>query len=181
MKKEFDYKKNTEFLNDPKNLEKLRVFNNKLLEIQKNLLEEIKEVNKTALKRLHDKNDWVEDFETKITVDLFFDESHNDYEKFLKENDDDNLIATFDMYMSPSKKNDGIRERDDYYLLDPAISHNEWQFYPKDPLAGEFHCYLYHHIYDHLYGDMKLNWETILKIGTIWTDIEIIYQRMYEL
>ncbi len=183
-KPEIDFKKNREFLDNPINLEKLREFNNKLIKIQSDLLTEIKKVNEIALKRLIDKKDWVKDFETQISISLYFDEKHPEYENYLKENEDDPLLVTFEMYMSPDKengKNNDIEEDNCYYFLDPSVNHNDFNIDPNHPMNKDFHCYLFHHIYDHLIGDDELDWETILKIGTVWTDIEVIYQHFYEI
>ena len=100
-KPEIDYKKNREFLDNPINLEKLREFNNKLIKIQSDLLTEIRKINEIALKRLIDKNDWVKDFETQISISLYFDEKHPEYKNYLKENEDDPLLVTFEIQMSP--------------------------------------------------------------------------------
>ena len=66
-------------------------------------------------------------------------------------------------------------------FLDLSVNHNDFNFDPNHPMNKDFHCYLFHHIYDHLIGDDELDWETILKIGTVWTDIEVIYQHFYEI
>jgi len=42
------------------------------------------------------------------------------------------------------------------------------------PMKGEFHCWLYHCLYDH----MNLSWDDILRIGMIWVDIIVFYQHM---
>jgi hypothetical protein len=44
---------------------------------------------------------------------------------------------------------------------------NEYQYRPEHPLSKEFHCYFFHHLYDHTY----LAWEDILRIEEIWIEV----------
>lgn len=65
----------------------------------------------------------------------------------------------------------------DYYFLlfDPDTDEifftdnwNEFQGRTEHPLCKEFHCYLFHNLYDHTY----LAWEDILRIEEIWIEIK---------
>jgi len=44
---------------------------------------------------------------------------------------------------------------------------NEYQYCTDHPLAKEFHCYFFHHLYDHTY----LAWKDILRIEEIWIEV----------
>ena len=46
---------------------------------------------------------------------------------------------------------------------------NDFENQPNHPLAREYHCYLFHHLYDHT----QLAWEDILRIDEIWVEITI--------
>jgi hypothetical protein len=39
-------------------------------------------------------------------------------------------------------------------------------------MKDDYHCWLFHSLYDH----SDLNWEDILNIGEIYSDIKVIYQ-----
>ncbi len=40
-----------------------------------------------------------------------------------------------------------------------------------------YYCYLYHSLYDHT----DLGWINMLRIGMIWVDIKVRYQKFFEI
>ena len=64
-----------------------------------------------------------------------------------------------------------------YFGLDDSVDHNLFRFEDDHPLKDTgFHCWTYHELYHHT----NLGWADILRIGTIWVDIDIVYQRIIE-
>jgi hypothetical protein len=69
----------------------------------------------------------------------------------------------------------------EYYNLGPShtnlnskSNHSDYQNWDH-PMSHEFHCWLYHSLYDHEH----LSWKQILTIGIIWVDLELQLQHWY--
>ena len=56
--------------------------------------------------------------------------------------------------------------------IDDGINHNIFQGMDGHPMQGEFHCWLYHCLYDHT--DLWFN--DMLRIGHIWVELQVLYQ-----
>jgi len=62
--------------------------------------------------------------------------------------------------------------------LDEGNPRRNWNEYPQWdglPLQGEYHCWLFHDLCDHVLG---YDWGALLGIGKIWTDVMLIQQRI---
>ena len=57
----------------------------------------------------------------------------------------------------------------------PRRNWNEYQHWDGHPLQGEYHCWLFHDLCDHVLG---YDWGALLGIGKIWTDVMLIQQRI---
>jgi len=159
-------------LKDKDILEKLRLLNNKLFKIENETMLEVDKLNKELRKRLRDKDDWLEDYEIELEINIYVDKNDPEFKSHLEKDDFDGLLSTFTLPFSANKKND---ER--IILTDGGENHNDFTHWKWHPMYGEFHCYFFHHLYDHEY----LSWEDILRIGTFWVDITVIHQKKYNL
>jgi hypothetical protein len=54
---------------------------------------------------------------------------------------------------------------------------NEFQFMDGHPLKDQFHCYTFHHLYDHT----VLTWFDILNIDSVWIELRVWNQFFSEL
>lgn len=59
-----------------------------------------------------------------------------------------------------------------FFEADYKINQNEYAGCPEHPLAEEFHCCLFHHLYDHT----PLAWKDILLITEIGFNLKIVNQ-----
>jgi hypothetical protein len=67
-------------------------------------------------------------------------------------------------------------------------NHNEFQSIPSHPLGKEFHCWLYHCLYDHVTIDqgqgkrsVSLDWGNILRIDGIRLDLKLWFQSCFDI
>jgi hypothetical protein len=60
-----------------------------------------------------------------------------------------------------------------HFGLADGQNHNEFMHWVNHPMKDEFHCWVYHCLYDHAH----LGWEELLRIGEIWIDMSVIYQK----
>jgi hypothetical protein len=105
--------------------------------------------------RVKNHDDWMQDFNLEFVITFYLQEADFEYE-----DDDDNILmelhqTTFD-YNHPNRKW-GFGLTNNNYCDCPAY------------FKGEWHCYLYHHLYDHC----GLNWLDLLRIGSICVEIKI--------
>lgn len=111
--------------------------------------------------KVQDPSDWIGDYEIELKVECWLREDDPAYRE-----DDDNILATLKEDLKP------LQDPDDDFGLDDGINHSIAQFIDGHPMQGEFHCWLYHRLYDHT----DLEWEDLLRIGHIWVEIEVWYQ-----
>ncbi len=148
-----------------KQRQELMNINKKLIEIEKVISKEFIKLNTDADKRLNDKNDWVEDYEIEAIITFYLKEDDPDYKE-----DDDNILVELTEY----GKGERHKEKDAWGLND-GNNHND--LFEEHPMLDEHHCWLYHSLYDHT----ELGWSNMLRIGSIWLDIDIEYQKNFEL
>ncbi|MBF0398646.1 MAG: hypothetical protein HQK78_17860 [Desulfobacterales bacterium] len=153
LEKELKKKKDT-FLFTDENIEKLKKLNDYLrtIEIETNI--EVKRIKEALKNRICEQKDFLTDYEIEIEIDFYLREDDPESEE-----DEDNIIVTL-------KYCDFKDEGDDF-------DHNDIQ------KALKFkHCYLFHSLYDHVFP--RLYWSDILRIGSVWVDINTIYQKHYK-
>jgi len=143
-----------------KQLKKLRKFNDKLLLLQKKLLNEMICLDKLLSKRVKNKNDLLDDYEIELKLTFVLNENDKNY----NENEDNIITGIYECEKNISKRN-----KQKNYIYNR--NHNEFMFW-NHPMKGDYHCWWFHCLYDHNH----LSFEDILKIGTIWSDIEVQYQ-----
>ena len=65
---------------------------------------------------------------------------------------------------------------DDWYFgIADGNNHSEFKR-SGHPMNEEDHCWLYHSLYDHTH----LGWLDLLRIGCIWIDVNVEYQKAFE-
>ena len=143
----------------PDQLKSLSNLNKYLSEIELNIKREVKTLTKIAYLRVLNPNDWVEDYMVKAKIYFILNDSDPAYE----EEGYDNILAelTESFYLN-SKFEFGVGDIE---------NHNEFQYNNNHPLCNEYHCWIYHCLYDHT----DLGWVNILRIGKIWLDFNIQY------
>jgi len=141
--------------------------NKQLMEIEKQLKKEAEILDNEAQKRVNDPNDWIEEYEIEASIDFDLDESDPDYDE-----NTDNILVSLQYSLICEKES---MNRKGYFGFVDGVDHNLYRYRDDHPLkdAG-FHCWTYHELYDHT----RLGWADILRIGTIWIDIDVVYQRI---
>ena len=110
---------------------------------------------------MHDPADWLFDYEIELEVSCWLREDDPAYQE-----DHDNILVTLKEYLK------GLRNPTQAFGIDDGMNHNECQWGDGHPMQGEFHCWLYHCLYDHT----DLWFEDMLRIGHIWVDLKVLYQ-----
>lgn len=137
--------------------ESLVKLNNKLAELEKIIDKECQDLAKKAEQRVADTNDIIDDYEAMFLITFCLKEDNPKYDE-----DIDNVLAQLTGWGSS---------------IDNEIYNcNEFEHWEKHPMNTEFHCYLYHALYSHT----DLGWVDILRIGMIWFDFEVTYQKFIE-
>ena len=137
--------------------------NKQLSEIEKEMNPEMIKLNKVAKARLEDPNDWVSDYELECVITFFLNDNDSEYDE-----DIDNVLVELSEC--------ALADDDSVYGWDDNENYNEFQYWDH-PMSKEKHCNLYHCLYDHT----KLGWSNILRIGCIWIDVKIEYQKIIDL
>ena len=115
--------------------------------------------------RVQDPEDWLSDYEIELEVRFWLREDDPAYQEGY-----DNILAT---RREDLKLQRGLPE---HFGIDDGINHNVFQGMDGHPMQGEFHCWLYHCLYDHT--DLWFN--DMLSIGHIWVELQVLYQHRCE-
>lgn len=152
-------------------LQFIRDLNQKLIEIEKSVLSEALPQLQILKERLKDPDDWLTDIEVEARIQYFLSESDPLYD-----DDRDNvlyeqirnlkgILGEYDFYQQ--------RFDEDYWGMNDGNNHNLFETSRTHPFKGEYHCWLFHCLYDHSH----IGWVNILRIDGIWADIVYYYQR----
>lgn len=160
---EYQYKLEIEDLSQEQR-QFLTDLNNKLTDIELGIKKECQLLNTELEKRLNDPDDWLEDYEIECYVQFTLKETDLDYDE-----DNDNILVEL--------MTDQIKHEDWSWGIGDGKNHNDMEGWENCPMSHEHHCSMYHALYDHT----KLGWVNILRIGKIYVDIEVIYQKSYEI
>ena len=136
--------------------------NEKLVDIEKGIKKECQALIEELEKRIANPDDWLEDYEIVCDITFCLKEDDPEYSE-----NSDNILAELSEHFKSEYPCRGIAD---------GNNHNETQFWDH-PMKDEHHCWLYHCLYDHTH----LGWIDLLRIGTIWVDIHVYYQKFYEL
>lgn len=136
------------------------------------------ELNEHANTKVKELGNGVEDFEIEAEISFILKTDDPDYDE-----DEDNIL--FELSYSGAVKDHLIgcpaedahrKELWDFGLGDKN-NHNEFSikaiFHDEHPMSGEYHCYIFHELYDH---SRLMGWGDILRIGGFWTDVKVFYQ-----
>lgn len=142
--------------------------NSKLTEIEKDIKVEAQALIDQLDKRVKDTNDWLEDYEIECNMTFHLKEDDPGYDE-----DSDNILVELIVTVGFGSLKSGRRE----WGIADGNDHNTLHGLVKCSMVDEYHCYLYHSLYDHT----DLGWINMLRIGMIWVDIKIQYQKFYEI
>ena len=141
--------------------------NHRLAEIEKQLKKEAMSLIALMNERVADEADWINDYEIEGTITFWLDENDPKYIV-----DKDNILATVETSVSL------MRIAPEYLKDRESNNWNEWHIHDIDkPDKEEHHCHLYHQLSEH----SGLRWEDLLRIGSIWVDINLRLQHIFEL
>lgn len=143
-------------------LSQLQKLNLRLKNMQDKILKEIEILDSQLIKRVEDKNDFLDDYELEVNISFYIKENDVNYKE-----DEDNIITNIEQYV---KK---ISLGNKHFWTG---NHNEFTSWENHIMKDEYHCYWYHCLYDH----NNLSFEDILNIGRIWVDIKTYYQYFEE-
>jgi len=135
---------------------------NKLVDTEKGIKKECLALMDQLEKRLNDANDWLEDYEIECDISFYLQDDDPDYDE-----GSDNILV---------KLWEDIKFEDWAHGIGDGRNHNEYQHWDH-PMKDEHHCWLFHCLYDHT----ELGWINMLRIGSIWVDIKVRYQKLIEL
>lgn len=126
--------------------------NSKLKRVEKRVYELAKKEHQRVLKKVLEREDGIVDYELHVKIVFYSNEEE---------------ITTYEEYLKPN------------FLLDRKTNLNDNQnhnvtstLYPHPLLNAQKHCWLLHHLYD----DILMPWEQILKVDTLFVDIDVSYQ-----
>jgi hypothetical protein len=145
----------------PEERQYLQHLNDRLAVIERQVKREALSLITTLEARVHDPADWLFDYEIELEVSFWLREDDPAYQE-----EDDNILVTLKEYLK------GLRNPAHDFGIDDGMNHNEFQWGDGHPMQGEFHCWLYHCLYDHT----DLWFEDMLRIGHIWVDLKVLYQ-----
>lgn len=132
------------------NKKRLLELNEKLSNLEKTIKAKIVTFYSELAKNLKNKSGEIIDFEMELEINLY------DFQ--------DALITQFRDLISKKKLNN--------WQFDDGKNHNDFFTLKHHTMFGERQCWLYHSLYDHL--DLTL--EQMLKIESVWWDINVSYQ-----
>jgi len=141
--------------------EYVQCINDRLMLIERQVKREALALIAQLEARVHDPDDWLSDYEIELEVSFWLREDEPAYKE-----DDDNILVTFREYLTL------LRTPAYECALDDGVNHNIAHSMDGHPMQGEFHCWLYHCLYDHT----PLAPEDLLRIGHILVNLSVIYQ-----
>ena len=142
---------------------RLERLNQQLMKIEKDIVNEALPQLKSLHARVNDPDDWLQDYECDCKLRFSLRHDDPDYD----EEDSENVIVDLREYLK------GMEEKDKHWGLADGNNHNEFEHWEDHPMQGEFHCWLFHCLYDHTH----IGWANILRIGEVWIDIDFRLQR----
>ena len=145
---------------------KLRKLNKTLAGLEKKLKEQGGKIYTSDKDVIKNSKGWIQDYEIDYEISFYLMEEDPEYKEY-----EDNILATLneplERYLEPNC---------DFGICD-GINHNEYRDRENHIFKDDFHCWLFHCLYHHT----ELEWNDLLRIGSIWTDIQVVYQNDIEL
>lgn len=131
-------------------MKKIKTLALKFSELETTAVTEIDKQKKILEKRVHDKNDWLQDFEIATSISCYI--SEND--EFYKDDCDNIICAVPDA------------------MLCHDLSRN-WNEFKDDRIKDDFHCGMFYYLYSY----MNMGWTDILRIENLWLNINVYHQK----
>jgi len=140
----------------------LQNLNKRLMKLEQLVYKEFESLSLEGDKRIADPEDWVEDYELECDFIFILKEDDQKYDP-----DNENILIIL------QEEGNDFYKNHEFGIMD-GMNHNPY-FSPEETDTDEenFHCWLYHYLYDHT----KLGWANTLRIGKIWIDINMTYQK----
>lgn len=145
-----------------KELKQLQKLNKKLYKLQNKIIQEAYKLDKKLLKRKNNLNDILYDYELEISVSCFLKEDDISFKK-----DEDNILVEFTENIKGVSTNNIV----EYY--DKSINHNDFYYIKAHQMKGQYHCWWFHWLYDHIDG---IGMKDLLRIGEVFVNINVSYQ-----
>lgn len=142
----------------------LLALNGRLAEIEDQIKAEAIDTAGALEARVEVSSDWIQDYEIECTISFWLREDDPAYKE-----DDDNILIELREYLK------GID--DDRLGIADRRNHNEYRHWKNHPMRDERHCWLYYSLYAHT----DLGWANLLRIGVIWVDLDVTYQRSVDM
>ena len=157
LQKELEDKEDS-FQKTPENIAKLEKLNDHLRVIENETNAEAKKIKEALQARLREQKDFLTDYELEIDLVFYLREDDPEYSE-----DEDGILVILDCHNYI-----GFENADENYDHNDVI-----RFLPFK------HCTLFHALYDHITPD--LYWRDLLRIGSVWVEIKVEYQKKYGL
>lgn len=144
-------------------LQKLKNFNMRLKRLQDILIDEARRFDTLLKQRVADVDDLLDDYEIELLVYFCLQEDDPTYDE-----NEDNIITTIDEYL----KNISTELQKDSWRWN--ANHNDFRgkHFSTHPMLDEYHCWWFHCLYDH----NNISYQDMLKIGEIFSDLQVHYQ-----
>jgi hypothetical protein len=114
--------------------------------------------------RVEDPQDALCDYEIELEVQCWLRKDDPTYRE-----DDDNILVTLTDYLTT------LRDPHHTGIAD-GYNWNTFHYREGHPLRAEFHCWLYHCLYDHRH----VPWDDLLRIGRLWVNMPVIHQYAWD-
>ncbi len=109
------------------------------------------------------------DWEIEFTIDLFDNKTH------FKNTDAEGDSFFSGEFRLPFNKVKGYEDEDKACFYND--NWNEFRHRSDHPLGKQFHCYTFHHLYDHTF----LAWQDLVSIRDVWIDIKLQIQHNFKI
>ncbi len=138
-------------------------FNRQLSNIEKEIKNEATKLVNVSEDKISDPSEWIDDYEIECFITFILKKE----DQYFNEYDDNILVQLWE----------DCKHKDWKWGIGDNNNHNDFQHWARHPMRKEQHCWLYHSLYDHT----DLGWVNILRIGSVWVDINVEYQKIFDI
>ena len=145
---------------------KILELNSTLSDLEKRINREAEKIAVECDKRIGSpEEEFLKDYEIEFEVQYFLREDDLAYNE-----EGDNILANFSHNWSKEEK----------IVLETGYNWNEMaHMEQKEETHHDYHCWLFHELYDH--ARPRLTKKDLLRIGSVWVDVRLIYQHCFGL
>lgn len=149
----------------PENIKQLNIIN-KMFDLKsKQAYEQAQKIEAHILKEMQSENSFISDYEIDFEVLLFAEKKFTALEEM-----EGNPFFSFNPGLFHFTKKEHFDEELFSWLMHE--NHNEYQHWDNHPLKNQFHCAIFHDLYDHTY----LAWQDIMDIEELWIEVIVRIQ-----